>query len=474
MLWLSIGTVIAKISSFLSLIVLGWYLSKEEFALYALAYSSSIVFIALRNGGIQQLIIQRGASKYNLTINLYTRYALLFNVLAMFLIFIASPFIVNIYDDDILYILLFVIAVSLPLGTAGLLHRSKLAIDLRFSDVAKFDAFSSIVRNVSSAILAISGFGVISFILPLIFVALFEWFYGKYKTQVTLLKRKSLSARNFKYIFSSSRWIIMTCVAISISLQGDYFIIGLFESKETVGLYFFGFQITIAIAVVISQGMQSVVMPVMSRIKNDVSRQSEAFNKMLVILLICIAYVAFQMCLFSEYFIHFIWAGKWDDTISVVQILSLSLIATVLVPLGKSVLESCAKWKTVSYLMMVEAFGVIASAALGAALGGLVSIAIAVSVFRFCYGVFYILFVSRVLTLSLTRTFNVIMLVLLSGLLAYIVSIKAVVFLDIQSFWGFLSAKFILFTALYVFMLLVLQYHNLKLAKNYFYSMVKR
>jgi len=474
MLWLAIGTVVAKLSSFLSLIVLGWYLNAEDFALYALAYSSSVIFIALRNGGIQQLIIQRGKYSFSVAINTYTRYAFLFNFLGMFLILMLSPFVVAIYDDNALYLLLIIIAISLPMGTAGLLYRAKLSIDLRFSDVARFDAYSSIVRHSSAAFLAVLGFGVNSFILPLLIVALFEGVYGKYKTQFKLLKRKKLSMYAFKRILNRSRWMIVTGIAISLSLQGDYLIIGLFESKDIVGLYFFGFQVTIAISIVISQGMQSVIMPVMSKIKNDPKRQSDAYMKMLFILLMVMSLVACEMYFLAAYPIDFIWQGKWNEAIPVVQLMSLSLITTVLVPLGKSILESRARWKTVSYLMVIDAFGTILSALIGAYIGGLLAIAIAVSLFRFSYGVFYALYIAGVLKLKYALVLKVIVYSVFSGLgsLYIVMSVNSFYVLDDKLLQLFAGSM--LLAVIYIIFLVTTQFSNFMLTLNYMKSLVSK
>ena len=474
MLWLTIGTVVAKASSFLSLIVLGWYLSMEEFALYALAYSGSSVFIALRNGGIQQILIQRGAHSYNIAVNSYTRYAIFFNFLAMMFIFMASPLIVNLYNDDILYILLGLIAISLPMGTAGLFYRSKLAIDLRFSDVARFDAYSSIVRHASAAILAVSGFGVISCVLPLIFVALFEGLYGKYKSRVNLLKRKSLSLFTFKHILNSSRWIIITSIATSLVLQGDYFVIGLFENKETVGLYFFGFQVTLAIGVVIARSIQSVLLPVMSKMKKDKQRQSEAYKKMLIVMMLIVTPLFFLMYLLSDYIINIIWGGKWDDAIPVIQLMSLSLITIVLIPIGKSILESHARWKTVSYLMIFDAIGTILSAVIGSLIGGLLTIAASVSVFRFCFGFAYTLYVAGQLKMAYTFIIKLIIFTVISGILALVIVRYIEGLIYIQSVWLTMFYEISVFIIAYLFMLIIFQYKNYNITKKYLYSLVPR
>ena len=197
--------------------------------------------------------------------------------------------------------------------------------------------------------------------------------------------------------------------------------IGFFESRETLGLYFFGFQLTLAIAVVISQGMQSVVMPLMSSMKNDTARQADAFTKMLVVLVFFMTFISFQMCLVSGYFIHHIWGGKWDDAIIVVQLMSISLATNILGPLGKSMLEARGKWRLVSYFILLDAIGIIISAYIGSQLGGLIAIAISVSAYRFAFGMAYILYVSSSLRLNILHIFRVILAPVIAGIIPLLI-----------------------------------------------------
>ena len=67
MLWATFGTLASKFASLAAQLVLGWVLSKEDFALYAIAISWSTIVLALRNGGTQRLLIQQG-SKYEASI----------------------------------------------------------------------------------------------------------------------------------------------------------------------------------------------------------------------------------------------------------------------------------------------------------------------------------------------------------------------------------------------------------------------
>ena len=78
MLWISAGTVASKLASLGAQLVLGWVLSAEDFALYAIAISWSTIVLALRNAGTQRFLIQKGSS-YDEFASICFKIALLFN-----------------------------------------------------------------------------------------------------------------------------------------------------------------------------------------------------------------------------------------------------------------------------------------------------------------------------------------------------------------------------------------------------------
>jgi O-antigen/teichoic acid export membrane protein len=90
MLWVSVGTVTSKLASLGAQLVLGWVLSTEDFALYAIAISWSTIVLALRNAGTQRFLIQKGSS-YDEFASICFKIALLFNGIGFVLLALAAP-----------------------------------------------------------------------------------------------------------------------------------------------------------------------------------------------------------------------------------------------------------------------------------------------------------------------------------------------------------------------------------------------
>ncbi|MDP3426604.1 MAG: oligosaccharide flippase family protein, partial [Humidesulfovibrio sp.] len=60
MLWVAGSAVVGRLASFGSQLVLGWLLTPEDFALYAIAVSVSALLWVVKNGGLREVLTQRG------------------------------------------------------------------------------------------------------------------------------------------------------------------------------------------------------------------------------------------------------------------------------------------------------------------------------------------------------------------------------------------------------------------------------
>ncbi len=396
-LWVGIGSIVSKLASFLSLFVLGWYLSKEDFALYAIAYSCSSVFIAIRNGGVQQILIQRGIFSYNRLSRYFFKYSLMFNILAFVLLLLFSFVAARIYNNRELIYIIALISLSLPLGSFSMLPRVQLAIRHEFPKLAKLDAYPMIIRHICAATFAYLGFGTYSFVMPIVIANLLEIIIGIWYTRsYRAIKSNNLKKNIFKKIFNVTVWVMLSSIATALVLQGDYLVIGIFENKEVLGTYFFGFQLTMAISVVINSGLQAVAMPILSKLNNDKTRQINAFNYAFKLYSTIVIIIIGAFITIADPLISLLWKGKWDSAILITQIISVSMITRLLIPLSRSLLEARRKWKISFYLLVVDAIGILSSAAIGIIWGGIIEITISIGVYRFIYGLFHLYVTSRV------------------------------------------------------------------------------
>jgi O-antigen/teichoic acid export membrane protein len=160
MLWVSVGTFASKLASLGAQLVLGWVLSTEDFALYAIAISWSTIILALRNAGTQRLLIQKGTS-YDEFATICFKIALLFNGVGFVLLALAAPALSQLYESPSLRAIIWIIAISLPLNTASLIFQAKLSSELGFGKLTRLNIWSALLRHGSmAAFTALRRFGI--------------------------------------------------------------------------------------------------------------------------------------------------------------------------------------------------------------------------------------------------------------------------------------------------------------------------
>jgi len=190
-------------------------------------------------------------------------------------------------------------------------------------------------------------------------------------------------------ILADTRWIMLTSFSSILVLNGDYWAISFLASKETLGVYYFGFQLTFSMAVLFGNGVEAVMMPTFSRLEADIHRQLAAFHKAVRLVVFGATLASFSLVLGAPALLHFLWAGKWDSAIPVVQLLGLSLPLKMAMPLCRSLMEGRGEWRFISYLLMVDGGGTVLAAWLGGFLGGISTIALIITGYNLVFALIF-------------------------------------------------------------------------------------
>ena len=416
MLWVSVGAVASKLASLGAQLVLGWVLSTEDFALYAIAISWSTIVLALRNAGTQRYLIQKGNS-YDEFASVCFKIALLFNGIGFVLLALAAPALSHLYESQSLNTIIWIIALSLPLNTASLIFQAKLSSEMKFQTLTRIHIWSALLRHGSMAAFALMGLGPLSFVLPLILIAVFETVAGWYVVGAWPPHQR-LTWHAMRCVLRDSRWIMLTSLAGILVMNGDYLAISLLQTKETLGLYYFGFQLSFSLAVLFTNGVEAVMMPTFSRLHHDQERQKVAFFRAARVLMLGATLACFALVLAANPLVHGLWGGKWDRAIPVVQILALSLPIKLVLPLCRTLMEGRGEWRFVSTVLLADGIGTVIAGAVGAWLGGLIAIAAVVSGYNLLVGLMFCGFLTKRIGGQLGNLFVPILSTFLFGILA--------------------------------------------------------
>lgn len=401
MLWVAASAVVGRVASLGSQLVLGWLLLPEDFAVYAIAISATSLLWCIKNGGLREVLTQRGQDFAALAPGAF-RIALCCNLaLAVFLVAL-SPLLATLFKAPTLPPLIWIIALYLVLHTPGIILSAKLYADMRFATLGKINSLTLVLRHLSAVVFAWLGFGAASLVLPLFVVALVDS-AGNFLA-LRSWPRGGLPMREvLRKTFPATRWIMFGTIAIALLENGDFLTLGLLQNKHLVGLYFFGFQLSVALESLFVSGLQAVMLPAFTRLTEHPKNQGAAFLRACGMLCFLSAPVCLGMALAAEPLIHFLWQGKWDGATPVFQLMLVSLFARLLSPLSLALAESRGDWRLRSLLMAADGVGLVASAAMGALTGGIVAVAVWVSCYRVASGLGQCLLISQRAGVSLRQ-----------------------------------------------------------------------
>jgi len=422
MAWTALVAMWGKGAAFVTNLVLGWLLSKNDFGLYAIAVALTSIVVVISDGGTVRLLrrpdeFERlGRSVATISLSLMFLAAGAMAAMA----FPAARF----YDDPRLAWMILILAFNLPLGNRAYMLRTRLAADLRFRDVARVDAVMVTVRNLGTLVCAGLGFGPLSFVVPQVVATLVDWIILS-RIYPGRLPGEKLDRPTLWMILHSSKWIALGMLAATIIHHSAPVVIRKFNPTEIVGIYFFGVQVAIAPTMLLATGLQKVLLPTMSRLSHDIPRQAAAYMKSLRLLALAASLLGVFAAVTAGPFTHLLWRGKWDESIPVIQLLSLALTFRMANSVGGAVLESRGKWRLRSTLQWVDAFTIVGAAAIGAVTQSMALVAASIGVQMTLMGVATCMIAGRQVLLPKRRILAALLpaqaLAMAAGLVAWLV-----------------------------------------------------
>lgn len=367
--WVVFASGAAQSLSLLSQLVLGYILLKADFGIYALALSFSNLVVVLRNGGMHRILVQRPKEFGDLAPRAF-RIAICFNFVATGIIIGAAFPLAGFYSEPRLVWMLAAIAISLPLQSPTVVNRARLMIGLQYRSVSLLDALAAVVRYGSMIGFALLGMGPMSFVLPMPLVSIFEWFSFRWTARRSPpIPMESNGTQNTMQLLGDAKWVLFGSLTMALTLQGDKLVVGKLETLEFLGIYFFGHQLIMGLSRPLVGSLTQVLMPALSHLSDDPSRQAQAFLKIVGVTTLCCASVSFGVVVVAQPLIHLIWSGLWDASVPVLRVFACALPIVFLSAVATILLQSRGAWRDVAWIQAVQGILTAVAAYAGATTG---------------------------------------------------------------------------------------------------------
>ncbi len=315
-------TILLKVLATLGQFAIAVYVADEEFGLWALAISLADMFGLAHKFGIHDVVTHR-QKRIDQWMNPAFWASGVFAVVTVLIIAAIAPFSPALFgSDESLAVLLLIAGFGVALSGFAELFQAKLSLDFRFGLIAKVSAAEGIVRVVAQVILSAVGMGA----LGLVLVRTVTWILQVivYGIAARPVVRRSPELRLWREAASDSGHIMVTRIAEVLIRRGDVILLGMFAADAVVGVYYFAYNLSTQVIMLLSQSIVGVLSAGFSKLQDDLERLRAAFfTSIRVMSFISVPLLVIQAATCGP-FLRLLYVDKWESAIVPLQILSVA------------------------------------------------------------------------------------------------------------------------------------------------------
>lgn len=354
-------TIAAKGITLAGQVVLAWLLTRSDFGLIGMAYTVMGFATVIQQGGLRQVLVQR-QTHFDRWANPAFWLGLTLSVGAGLLMVATASLVARAYAEPGVTGLVMVLALSMPLDGLGIVPTAKLQTQLRFRLLALVAWVSGVGQMVLTILLAWMHLGAYSFaIARVVSVGLataIVWWAAR-----GVRVRRQPQMKRWRFLITDSSVLFAAAFITCAIHQGGSILLGLLQSKEAVGLYLFAYNLSLQSIQLISLNLDGVLFPTLSKLKDDVKRQTQAFVRATSALAAIAVPLCFLQAAGAEPVLKLFFDPKWYDAIPIIQLLSIGMAITASCVSASSVILAQGRFKT--YLAQCVVAGLLFFAIVG-------------------------------------------------------------------------------------------------------------
>lgn len=320
--WQGMSEMAIRITRLLTAIILARVFTPELYGIVALALTASELINVISRNGIGQKIIQVSDEELPLMTN--TAYKLNWWLsIGLFVLqcAVAVP-VANFYDAPelsgmIMSLSLVYLIYPLAMVQVFITQRNR---DLKKIAIATGLQISS--DNMLCAILALSGFGVWSVVIPKVVVAIIWVIYFRY--QQSWRPTKGLPMVGVQEIFTFGKRILGTELLKTARLNIDKLVIGHFLGLEALGLYYFAMNAGLGISMSLVTAFNVALYPHLCAVNQHFEQFKSVYYKALKLMAVVAPVVMLSQAILAPWYVPLIFGDKWIPAIPILILLTLS------------------------------------------------------------------------------------------------------------------------------------------------------
>ncbi len=375
--WMVMASLGGKGLAFIAQIVLGIWLTSADYAVYGVALAISGFVAVFKDGGVREVLVQRGKGEYNNLIGPVFWLATWMNIFAGLttglvagvLAYMQAKHLKSLpesYQDTWLPWMLLIIAIAIPIQSPAAVLQARLRLDLQFSQLSRITMWSALLRNVSLVAGAFWLRNPLAFFLPMIIIGFYEAF-ATYRVTRESPWRLPAKLHMWWELLSIGGWMMLQSAANILFDLASFGVIGLFVPNAVVGNYVFAYTWITQTQTLLGYALMQVLFSALARLKDDVDRFRWAIRRAQRVQMLLGTVASLGLAVIMRPLESMIWGGKWADCVSIVMILGVFFPFRVTFGLSNAAMLARGKFKALSLITLAEGIFIVAAAGTGAA-----------------------------------------------------------------------------------------------------------
>lgn len=369
-----IANVVARASALVSQIIVGLYLTDSQVGAFALALGINGFCCLLRSGGASYYLPTIRAEQYDRTAGQYFVWGLVFAGFGGLLTMVSAgalpslPWLRSAADTPGLAPSLLLLGLRQWIAPFGLLARARMAVHLRFGELAKLDTANALLRLAITWACAYAGLGALAMVIPLVIASAVE---ATYCSLAAGLTRDSFrwQGSSLRTMARSMGWPMAMASLTSLGLQCHFLIIGAMVPVAALGVFYFALQLTLQPVLVVGLAFQSVFAPLLARERGNRDAETALISRVFMGSMLLVPVTTLSIGGLFPLVERLIWNGKWADSSIPVMWLSVGATFSTATSVLVGPLLGARHYRTLAGIELSRAIGVFG----GAAVGGLLA-----------------------------------------------------------------------------------------------------
>lgn len=363
------SAVFGRAATALSQVIAAFYLSPQEFGVYATGTGVLTITGILRGGGSGNHLQSMRPEEFERDGGRFLRYGAAFALITLVVTTaiawpVAGAFAATKgYSETDLRNVILILGGSLCVLIVGQYPRARMASSLRFGELSVIDTCSGALKLGLTAALAASGFGALALAVPMLGISLFENFWTWPRCRLTMSEWSAPSGW-FGTTLTEMRLPMVVAILATINMQADTLIGSVMLPVQVIGFYFFASQLAAQPAMLVATSLRSMLSPATASVRGDAERERASIRDTFSVGMVFAPLVSMSVPAVYDSFERAVWQGKWAESRWGVFILSLALAYPTVVQLLAAPFSGIRDWGATIRLDAGRAFSKVAGAAL--------------------------------------------------------------------------------------------------------------